>query len=245
MDLGKGEQIKHNGSIFTAFSVPTNNHNIIDDAYMKLRLQYPGAKHIVCAFIILGMPRFQCEDFCDDGDTGMGRHLLWLLQQNEISNLAMFVVRQQTGPKLGPMRFQLMDKAAAKALQSQPYNKFINQNQAIVFDTEDFKKTSYDVRRGKQKNNRGGRGGGSKYVNKKSLDKGAGFNFPFATPLMVRGASSDGEWNPNYDRNKRRCQDSIDDWNVVPSNKEADRHINDDLGGSWPSLAQAASASPK
>ena len=48
---------------------------------MKMRLLYPEANHIICAYRIPGLERFYCEDYCDDGEISGGAELLrWMTE---------------------------------------------------------------------------------------------------------------------------------------------------------------------
>ena len=148
MQVESGEEIHENGSQFIGYILPTNNHSLINDAYMKLRLIHPQASSIICSYSIPGLPRCYHEDYCDDKEVGGGNFLLKLLQKNKIACTAFFVVRIHEGTKIGPIRFELMETAIRSALLKHPYNKFINANQAISTEQLKIKRGDVNMRAG-------------------------------------------------------------------------------------------------
>ena len=134
MEIKNGQQLEHEKSAFLGYVLPTNNHQEITDGYMNLRLKHPQAASILCAYRIPGLPRCYYEDFCDDKEIGAGRFMLKLLQDNNITNTAVFVVRTQMGGKIGPIRHDLIAQAMQNAVSSNPYNKYINGNQSIQIE---------------------------------------------------------------------------------------------------------------
>ena len=61
------------GNKFTAYSMCTDNFVDINDAYMKIRLNHAEARHIICAWNIPGVKRYECEGSCDDDDYGVSK----------------------------------------------------------------------------------------------------------------------------------------------------------------------------
>ena len=222
MKLMGGDELVEKGSKFIGYVLPTNNHALINDAYMKLRLIFPQAKHIICAYSIPGLPRCLHEDYCDDKETGGGNFLSKLLQKNSITCMAFFVIRIQEGPNIGPTRFEIMEMAVRNALQKNPFNKYVNANQVIT--TEQFKATDRTVKTHVQ----------GKY------QRG---NPP------IRGNITRGAFNEST---KRRRQDSDNPGfrfpPPIPYNSNTgtfqfvgatDQTMNSRLGDSWPTLNQA------
>ena len=126
-----GEVIEYNGSKYVGVVLPTNNHQLINDVYMKLRLAYPQSKEIACAYSIPGLPCCYHEDYCDDRAAGTGNFLLKVIQKNKITCMAVFTVRIQYGPNPGTARFEVMEKAVKNALDANPFNKYVNATQQI------------------------------------------------------------------------------------------------------------------
>ena len=89
---GPTEEVQ--GNIFTGYTVCTNKIEDIQDAYMKLRLNHAGARHIVCAFRIPGINTAESNDHCDDEDYGASLPILQAMSQDNISCRAVFVVRK-------------------------------------------------------------------------------------------------------------------------------------------------------
>ena len=170
IELKSSEQYNSQGSSFFGYAVPTNNHKIIQDAYMKLRLLFPQAKHIVLGYVLPGMPRCYNEGYCDDGETGAGRILLQLLKKHKLRCLSIFVIRLQDGPKIGALRYTLLEKTAINAVNINSYNKFLNATQQIIEEAPVELPSNRDLvrirgapgprrQRGRGLNNRGGRAG--------------------------------------------------------------------------------------
>ena len=204
LKLQHGVEITENGSSFVGFVLPANNHESINDVYMKLRLVYPQAKHIICAYSIPGLPRCYHEDYCDDKEVGAGNYLLKLLQNNKITCMAFFVVRIQNGPKIGPKRFELMAQAVQNALGAYPFNKFVNANQQI-----DIQPKSNDYWNSRPESIRG--------INPPPLQqhkghRGAMVKAPVKgnhyANATVRGTPSRARGGPNSEPTKRRRYDS-------------------------------------
>ena len=223
MKLQKGNEVTVDGNKFIGFVLPANSHSIINDAYMKLRLSYPQAKHITCGYSIPGLPRCYHEDYCNDNETGGGNFILKLLQNNRINCMAVFVVRIQNGPKIGPLRFELMEEAIRKAFTAHPYNKYTNANQVII--SEQYK-VQHDDRQIQRGNIRGRR--------------------PIRRNNRIRGRGSRG--TNGGEITKRRREDSDETPYHFPSDlpkfdfsapAKPMYPVHGSLGDSWPTLAQA------
>ena len=115
LTVNKGDEIRQEKSRFVAFSAEVKTHQDIRNIYMKLKLIQPDARHIACAYYIQG-PTHTSRDFHDDGEPGSGRILLKILEDSQLENKAVFVVRMYGGIKLGAERFSCYAKAAKNAL---------------------------------------------------------------------------------------------------------------------------------
>ena len=233
MKIDKGIVIEHEGSSFVGYSLPTNSYQNINDAYMNLRLKFPQAPSIVCAYIIPGLPRCIHEDFCDDKEHGAGRLLLKTLQENHILNTAVFVVRDQMRGKIGPIRFQLILDAARSAVNVNPYNKYTNGNQYIQEQQElpnqNHDNTNVRKPRGSFQNGRTGR----RYHNK-------GMSRADAENDRAKRRRSN---SPTL--NAHRWPEYVAQWQyktptfnfAPPENMAVEGGL--ELGDSWPNLSQA------
>ena len=112
-----GQTLTYEGSSFTAYAVPANSHLLVDNAYMKLRLKFPRARHILLGYSIPGMPRFRHEEYCDDKEIGGGKVIMNIIKRNKLSNIAIFVVRVQKGDKIGPKRFDMIRQAVESVMK--------------------------------------------------------------------------------------------------------------------------------
>ena len=116
LKMDKSTSITEQRSRFQAFTAPAKSHGEIRDYYMKLKLAYPHARHIVCAYTIQGEQWYFNNDYCDDNEPGAGRYLLQLLQKNELQNRVLFVCRYYGGIKMGSDRFACYVNAAINVL---------------------------------------------------------------------------------------------------------------------------------
>ena len=114
--MNKGKVIMKERSRFQAYTADVTTHQQIRQYYMKLKLTMPEARHIVCAYIIPGQLHI-CKDFQDDGEPGSGRVLLQLMEQLDLKNKVIFVVRKYGGIKIGAARFLCYKQAASSALE--------------------------------------------------------------------------------------------------------------------------------
>ena len=239
MKIRAGDVQQENKSEFQAFVLPTNNSGDINDFYMKLRLLFPQAKHIVCAYDIPGMPRVLHQDYCDDKENGAGSFLLNLLKRNNLTHIAVFVVRMQHGAKLGRARFDMMKRAVHSALKAFLYNSYIGAQQNIVIDDgkrdatlESFKekqrkmKTRAKYHRGQSKQIRGSTrampNSQRQKRNEHNPEKRRRESSPTQTPW-------DSEYDYHFD-----FQPPTDAFSMKHSHENS-------LGGSWPTLQQAQS----
>ena len=118
LSLQKGEQILEQKSKFVAFVKEIKDYQDVRDLYIKLKLTYPHARHIVCAYWLPGdnIPQYCSKDYCDDNEPGSGRYLLNTLTRNNLQGYALFVNRYYGGQKMGPNRFVCYVNAAQSAL---------------------------------------------------------------------------------------------------------------------------------
>ena len=189
--FNRGSTCSRDNSSFTGFSLPVNSHQAIDYAYMKLRLMFPQAAHILCGYSIPDMPRYSHEEYCDDGEVGGGRQLMNIIKKNRLTNIALFVVREQWGDKIGPERFSLMTQAIVNAMKAKPYNVFTNSTQMLAPDNIEEKIPQIQQRR--------------------ALEPRMTRN-PRGRPSVRRQSSSRGILN---DSNKRRRQNSSSETDTI------------------------------
>ena len=128
------------GNRFTAYSLCTNQIQKIKDVYMKLRLNHAEARHIACAWNILGVKEYESADWCDDGEVGAGEEILKVLTENKIQHRAIFVVRNCAG-KLYQDRLNQYRQAAIKVIKAFPLNAISQKKQEVVEQADTEPKT--------------------------------------------------------------------------------------------------------
>ena len=130
--MKKSKDIMQKNSKFIAFTKPVNSHSEIRTLYKRMKIQYPGARHIVCAYWIKGEEKHYTQDFCDDEEYGAGRILLeWMIQQN-LECRVFFVIRYYGHIKMGTDRFECYKKAALSAMEGGDFNYMLNLNQECL-----------------------------------------------------------------------------------------------------------------
>ena len=155
LPMNIGPKLVKKGNTFFAASIPANNFDDIQKAYMSLRLKHASARHIVAVWSIPTDKVYDGINFCEDDELGIGIPLLRLLLENDITNRAIFVVRK-CGEKLFEENITSYTEAIKALIKQAPYNPILSCMQSIKEDTETKKQA-----RGYWKNkNRGAKGGG-------------------------------------------------------------------------------------
>lgn len=106
------------GSEFISYAVAASNVEDIRMAYRKLRSKYADATHIVSAFRLDPANGPFNQEASDDGEHAAGRCLLKLLQDNQIVNAAVFIIRFYGGKHIGSARFDIFKQLAITALHN-------------------------------------------------------------------------------------------------------------------------------
>ena len=132
----KGPEIQEEANQFIGFSLAVQSIQEVEDAYLKMRLCYPKARHIICAFNISGRNFYQNKGYCDDGEHGAGLKLFNILEQNAIEQRVIFVTRVYGGSKIGPKRFSCITSVAEKCIELYPHNEILNESQYVEHDEE-------------------------------------------------------------------------------------------------------------
>ena len=111
--LSRGETIEQENNSFIGFCKDAQDYGTIRKSYMHLKLMYPRANHIMCAYNIPGNQPFYNKDYCDGGDHGVAKHILKMMEENNITSKAIFVLRvNKSNTKIGPARINCAIKAA-------------------------------------------------------------------------------------------------------------------------------------
>ena len=130
IDMDESDEIKEQDSIFVAYTLPVENFQQIEQAYMKMKLLYADARHITCVYLLPGVDEYYCKDYYDDDEHSLGRVILRLLQQNQIVNRAVYIVRYCT-QKIGPNHFTRAKEAVMQAINRSSTNPFTKQTQRV------------------------------------------------------------------------------------------------------------------
>ena len=94
----------------------------VQAAYDKVKIHNMDARHVICAYRMLGREFHELQDFHDDDEYGGDAHLLRILEYSEIMKRAIFVARCYDGTHIGKDCFAAIDNAVKSALVRAPYN---------------------------------------------------------------------------------------------------------------------------
>ena len=129
--MKKSKTIENSNSRFIAYTKPVNTHHEIRELYKRMKINNPGARHIVCAYIIKGEEYHYSRDYCDDEEPGAGRIILNWMEKNDLTCRVFFIVRHYGSIKLGPERFTCYVNAAESALDGGEFNYHTNETQTV------------------------------------------------------------------------------------------------------------------
>ena len=129
--LQKGDKIMKSGSSFIAYTCAANSLDTVKDAYMKVKLEHPGARHIAAVWSLPGVNKYEADDFQEDQEYGVGRIMWKCVQDNGLTNRAFYVVRYYGGTKMGNERFDCYVAAMKNALMNDAKNMLTGSVQMI------------------------------------------------------------------------------------------------------------------
>ena len=162
----QGELVHKEGNNFLGFSKCISTYQEIRETYINLKLRFPQASHIMCAYNIPGVDTYYSQDYCDGGDFGVGKHILQMMTKSGISSRAIFVARfSGHSRKIGEARITGAVQAAESVMQKHPINNITGIEQYVK---EDWNKPKQALGQRPLKNiNNKGRGGIQKVPNRR------------------------------------------------------------------------------
>lgn len=114
--MAKGLHEEQDENMFVAYATSVTNHSEINQAYKKMRLMHGEATHVACAYKLRSVKAPYNQGGADDGEHGATRNMLQVLQDGDLNNIAVFMVRYFSGVKLGPRRFKLIKTVMSAAI---------------------------------------------------------------------------------------------------------------------------------
>ena len=135
LDVVRGEQIKVEDSIFLAYSADIKSFQQARDVYLKIKLMHARARYIACSYMLPGQPIWRNQDFDDNEDYGAGRSILQWMQNNDLINKAIYVVRFCGRNKLGAKRLTSYVNAACSVMNVNNYNSVLGRPQTVTANT--------------------------------------------------------------------------------------------------------------
>ena len=127
----RGPAISVEDSVFQAFATDAQDYPKVREAYLKVKIMNAKAKHIAAAWYLPGQDTYHKQDSTDDDDHGAGKIILKMMQENNIDNKAVYVVRTTGKKKLGTNRFRGYEKAIQELFKQSSYNAITRKHQEI------------------------------------------------------------------------------------------------------------------
>ena len=144
--LQKGEEKKKGWCKFVGYSAEARNLADVRAAYTKVTRLNPSALSIACAYRLPGIDFLHLRGCVDDDEHGAGRAIYFLLEDSNIFNRVVFVVRYFGNRHIGPVRFQLIKDAARSAINRSSYNSVAREHQMIGGRTQEDAETEVTFR---------------------------------------------------------------------------------------------------
>lgn len=116
IDIVKGAEESQANSKFSSFAVAVKDLDDINAAYLKIKMKFADATHVSCAYRLPGANTPTNQDYVDDGEFGCGRTILKAIKDQQLMNVAVFVLRYYGGTHLGPQRFDIFRSLADQAI---------------------------------------------------------------------------------------------------------------------------------
>ena len=104
------------GSTFQAFAGTVYGPEQVDNMYLKLRKDFPTAKHISLGYRFNDENDKPLQGAVSDGEHQADVKLLDVMHKSQLENIAIFVVRKYGGVHIGGARLNHIQKAATQAL---------------------------------------------------------------------------------------------------------------------------------
>ena len=109
--LSASDVVSEQGSDFQAYAFKTSQLVEVQRGYRKVRTLHPAATHVLAVYNFRNK-----SDHQDDDEYGSSFKLLKEVQKEQKVNIAVFVVRDYGGVKLGPLRHKLIKDVAFEAI---------------------------------------------------------------------------------------------------------------------------------
>lgn len=120
----KGDTNNETQSSFVSYAARVGSIEEVRTAYNRVFLKEPRATHIVCAYILPGENFPMMQGAIDDREFGAARQILRMMQDQNCSEVAVFVAHYYGGQHLGPDRFRIYKELAATALNKLEQSSF-------------------------------------------------------------------------------------------------------------------------
>ena len=94
------------------------NEKDVEAGLAKMKIKYGDSTHIVTAYRMENSEGPYRQGYVDDGESGAGRSMLKKMQEKEVHNLAVFVIRYYGGKQMGVRRFEVYANLTEKAVNA-------------------------------------------------------------------------------------------------------------------------------
>ena len=106
------------GSEFYSYVAKASSKEDIEKAYLKLRIKFADATHIVCAYRMEEAKGPYLQQAIDDGEIGGARRMLQQMQDRKVYSAAIFIIRYYGGQHLGKRRFEIYQNLTDTAIKT-------------------------------------------------------------------------------------------------------------------------------
>lgn len=119
VEVFHGEQVTDRGSVFQAHVARISSPSDVGDVLSQLKRsrKVASASHNMIAYTVDLPNGGLAQDADDDGESGAGRGMLFVLRQSGARNVVVVVSRWFGGVHLGPARFRHINSCARAALE--------------------------------------------------------------------------------------------------------------------------------
>lgn len=118
IDMVRGKDDTTKNSKFIAYAAAVHDTTDVQAAYIKVRMKFADATHVVCAFRLRGSHTPTLQDYVDDGEFGAGRVMLNVLKEEKLMNIVIFLIRYHGGTNLRVLRFDKFKEVSQSAISN-------------------------------------------------------------------------------------------------------------------------------
>ena len=135
MNFESSSEKEQEGSVFQAFALPVSTIQMIKNAYLSLKVRFSKATHISMGYV-MELDGEVVTGTQHDGEIQQDVKISEALHQENVVNVAVFVVRWYGGTHIGGARLSIGYQLAKEVLGKFPHLKKVEMATGTVSDTE-------------------------------------------------------------------------------------------------------------